>query len=581
MRDLEAQLIGTRRVLTAFCDIASALAAPADADRLLGLALDRASALLDADRATLYLIDDATGELVSKLVVGGGEQTIRLAVGQGIAGAVVQTGKPIRVADAYTDDRFNRSWDGKTGYRTRSILAVPMKNHVGQTIGVLQVLNKREGKPFTDEDENLLGVLAMQAAISIDNVKLYLAVVEKNNVLAQVRHTLERKVDFLNLLFELESTMSRATDQRSLVQPLLGLTVAATRTQAGAVFLLDQGGTQHNLFVFKREAPNTVTEYLVDHVMGAFLQAIQQKGPVSIEQVRRRSKATAEQSLMGLHARSVLAVPMLSEEGDAFGALVLYDREDEAPFTEDDQELLRLVAANASTAISLLRSRESQRVSDRLSTIGRLLSNVLHDLKTPMAVISGYVQLMATTESAEQRKSYSELVLKQFDHITAMQREVLAFARGERTLLVSKVYLQKFFDELRLQMEKELEGRGIELQMELRDRGTARFDQAKVMRALHNLARNALDAMTAGGLLRIEIDRDTEGLVLRVSDTGPGIPEQIRGKLFRSFVTADKANGTGLGLAIVKKIAEEHGGKIDVTSSPTGSTFTLHIPQTG
>jgi len=198
-----------------------------------------------------------------------------------------------------------------------------------------------------------------------------------------------------------------------------------------------------------------------------------------------------------------------------------------------------------------------------------------------MAVISGYVQLMATTESAEQRKSYSELVLKQFDHITAMQREVLAFARGERTLLVSKVYLQKFFDELRLQMEKELEGRGIELQMELRDRGTARFDQAKVMRALHNLARNALDAMTAGGLLRIEIDRDTEGLVLRVSDTGPGIPEQIRGKLFRSFVTADKANGTGLGLAIVKKIAEEHGGKIDVTSSPTGSTFTLHIPQTG
>ncbi|PKN31526.1 MAG: hypothetical protein CVU63_23475, partial [Deltaproteobacteria bacterium HGW-Deltaproteobacteria-20] len=81
--ELEEQLVSTRRVLEAFRDIASALAAPVDADRLLGLVLERASALLDADRATLYLIDDATGELVSKLVIGGGEQTIRLAVGQG------------------------------------------------------------------------------------------------------------------------------------------------------------------------------------------------------------------------------------------------------------------------------------------------------------------------------------------------------------------------------------------------------------------------------------------------------------------------------------------------------------------
>jgi signal transduction histidine kinase/putative methionine-R-sulfoxide reductase with GAF domain len=577
--ELEEQLVSTRRVLEAFRDIASALAAPVDPDSLLGLVLERASALLDADRATLYLIDDATGELVSKLVVGGGEQTIRLAVGQGIAGTVVQAGKAIRVPDAYEDNRFSRGWDGKTGYRTRSILAVPMKNHVGQTIGVLQVLNKRNGKTFTDEDESLLGALATQAAISIDNVKLYLAVVEKNNVLAQVRRKLERKVDFLNLLFELESAMARAVDQRQLVQSLLGLTVAATRTKAGSALLLDPDGLHHPVFVYRQDVPGVLAEHAIDRPIGTFLQTIRQAGPVCMHDVRRRTKATAELSLIGVRARSILAVPMLSEQGEAFGALVLYDREDGSSFTDDDRELLRLVAANASTAISLLRSRESQRVSDRLSTIGRLLSSVLHDLKTPMAVISGYVQLMASTENAEQRRSYSELVLKQFDHITAMQREVLAFARGERTLLVSKVYLQKFFDELRVQLERELEGRGVKLELELRDRGTARFDQAKVTRALHNLARNALDAMGTGGTLRIVVDRDAESLVVRVSDTGPGIPEQIRGKLFESFVTAEKTEGTGLGLAIVKKIVEEHGGRVDVSSSSQGAEFTLRLPQ--
>lgn len=577
--ELEEQLANTRRVLEAFRDIASALASPGDPDRLLGLVLSRASELLAADRATLYLIDDATGDLVSRLVEGGCEQTIRLTVGQGIAGAVVATGKAIRVPDAYEDNRFSRGWDGRTGYRTRSILAVPMKNHVGQTIGVLQVLNKRNDEAFTDEDEGLLAALATQAAIAIDNVKLYLAVVEKNTDLAKVRRKLERKVDFLNLLFELESAMARAGDQDQLVRALLESTVNATQTKAGAALLLDPDGSDHQLFAFRMDLPHALRKLHVDRPMGSLARAIREAKPVCLKDARR-SKATQELSVMELQARAILAVPMLSEDAEAFGALALYDREDGSPFTDDDRELLRLVAANASTAISLLRSRESQRVSDRLSTIGRLLSSVLHDLKTPMAVISGYVQLLATTEDGERRKAYSELVLKQFDHITAMQKEVLAFARGERTLLVSKVYLQKFFDEFRAHMDAELEGRGVKLELELRDRGTARFDQAKMTRALHNLSRNAVDAMgSLGGTLRIVVDREDGELVFRVRDTGPGIPEQIRDKLFDYFVTADKAEGTGLGLAIVKKIVEEHGGRVDVSTSSEGAEFTVRLPQ--
>ncbi|MFW5740255.1 MAG: GAF domain-containing protein [Myxococcota bacterium] len=576
--ELEEKLVSTRRALAAFRDVATALASPTDLDTLLELVLARAAEVLDADRATLYLLDDTSGDLVSRLVVGGRVQTIRMAVGQGIAGAVVQTGKAIRVPDAYDDSRFNRGWDGKTGYRTRSILAVPMKNHLRQTIGVLQVLNKRADEAFTEEDEGLLHALATQAAISIDNVKLYLSALEKNRVLAQTQRMLERKVDFLNLLFELESAMARAATQEQLVYALLELTVSATRTKAGAALLLEPDAPQHLLFAY--QADGGLSSHAIDRPSGTLATAMRDAGPVVLEGLRRRSKATAELAVMNMRARSILTVPMLTEEGDAFGALALYDREDGTPFTDDDVELLRLVAANASTAISLLRSRESQRVSDRLSTIGRLLSSVLHDLKTPMAVISGYAQLLAITDDPEQRKAYSELILKQFDHITAMQKEVLAFARGERTLLARKIYLQKFFDEFRAQMEKELEGRRVKLELDLRDRGTARFDQAKMTRALHNLARNAVDAMgSRGGTLRIVVDREQSDLVLRVRDTGPGIPKEIEGKLFNYFVTAEKAEGSGLGLAIVKKIVEEHGGRVDVSSSAKGAEFTVRLPQ--
>ncbi|MCU0690630.1 MAG: HAMP domain-containing histidine kinase, partial [Polyangiaceae bacterium] len=208
------------------------------------------------------------------------------------------------------------------------------------------------------------------------------------------------------------------------------------------------------------------------------------------------------------------------------------------------------------------------------------LSGVIHDLKTPMSVISGYAQLLATTDDPEQRKSFADLVLKQVDHVTAMQKEVLAFARGERTLLVTKVYVQKFFEEIRAQIERELEGRPVTLHLELHDRGTARFDEAKMTRALHNLVRNSLDAMgRQGGRLTLVVERHGDELVIRVRDTGPGIPREIQSSLFQYFVTADKARGTGLGLAIVRKIAEEHGGNVSFVSLSEGVEFVLRIPQ--
>jgi signal transduction histidine kinase len=199
-------------------------------------------------------------------------------------------------------------------------------------------------------------------------------------------------------------------------------------------------------------------------------------------------------------------------------------------------------------------------------------------------VISGYVQLMQQAESKEQRDEYAELVLKQFDHISAMQREVLEFARGEKNVLVRKVYLQKFWSDIKASLEPQLARYGVDLVIELEDRGTARFDEGKITRVVHNLARNAAEAMSdKGGKLTIKITREKDppdnAIVMTFTDTGPGIPKEIEHRVFQSFVTSGKKGGTGLGLAIVKKIAQEHGGEITVHSSSRGATFKLRLPQ--
>jgi signal transduction histidine kinase len=244
--------------------------------------------------------------------------------------------------------------------------------------------------------------------------------------------------------------------------------------------------------------------------------------------------------------------------------------------------LLELIAANASTAVLLQLSREAREHEERLTTIGRLLSSVIHDLKTPLSVISGYVQLMQASKKPRERRGYAGLILRQFDLIGAMQREVLEFARGEKSVLVRKVYLQKFFEDVRAQLEGDLARRGIELVVDLQERGTARFDEGKILRVVHNLARNAAEAMESGGgkfVVKVTRDKHDGALLMTFSDTGPGIPKEIEHRLFQSFVTSGKEGGTGLGLAIVKKIAEEHGGSIAVQTSSRGATFKLRIPQ--
>jgi adenylate cyclase len=111
--------------------------------------------LLDAERGTLFLLDDARGELWSKVATteGGPMFEIRIPRRSGIAGAVAESGESLNIPDAYEDPRFDRSVDEASGFRTRSVLCLPLKDQKGGVLGVAQILNKRGGKPFDESDE--------------------------------------------------------------------------------------------------------------------------------------------------------------------------------------------------------------------------------------------------------------------------------------------------------------------------------------------------------------------------------------------------------------------------------------------
>ena len=158
--------------LTALLEVGKAMASERNLDRLLQLILGEVTKVMEAERSSLFLVDKERNELWSKIAQGLEVREIRLKIGMGISGYVAQTGKIINIPDAYADPRFNQETDRRTGFHTRNILCTPMQNKHNEVIGVLQVLNKKDGV-FTAEDEDLILALSSQAAVAVENAILY------------------------------------------------------------------------------------------------------------------------------------------------------------------------------------------------------------------------------------------------------------------------------------------------------------------------------------------------------------------------------------------------------------------------
>jgi signal transduction histidine kinase len=589
IQGLREQLDLEHSKLLALQDIGAASGTILDIDELLTLIANRITRVMEADRTTIYILDDDGKHLVSRVAEGAQRYEFRLDVGSGIAGQCVKTGQVINIEDVYRDPRFDPAWDIKTGYRSRTMLCAPMRNRTGGRLGVVQCLNKRNDV-FNVEDEAMLSALASQAAVAIENGKFFVATVQKNMELLQTKQQLEKKVQELDVLMEIARVSASAQRLDDLLEGVLTRAVAAIEVEAGSILIADGDGDLRFRCAVGG-APDAVKGLRIPLGTGICGWVAVNRAPRFVNDVRGKGDGGATEHLaaiadrVGYHPRSVLAVPLFWEGG--VGALELLNKhKGKTPFSDDDVRFATLIASHISSAISIATARERRDQEERLSTIGQLLSSVLHDLKTPMAVIAGYTRELVEADERELRERFSKSVLRQVELINAMTRETIAFARGDRSLWVRKVYLKQFFEELADQLQHELSGKGIKIELELEDKGVARFDQHKIQRAVHNLARNAAEAIgppharKRGEKFVIGVSRRDDGaIVFTFKDDGPGIPDAIRHKLFDSFTTHGKEGGTGLGLAIVKKVAEDHGGTIEVESKPGETIFRMVLPQ--
>lgn len=556
--------------------VASAIGSSLHLDEVLHTVAEQVTAMLEAERSTVFLVEADTGALVARTIIGPEHGQLRLKPGQGVAGWVARTGKTVNVKDAYKDKRFDPSFDQASGFRTRSILCQPMVNYRGATTGVIQVINKIDRSYFTVEDEHLLSTIATQATISIENSKYYTDLHEANLSLQEAQENMKRNYGRLETLYNIQNQMTLTWESGPLIKGVLQEITAAVPVGIGAILLTKPAPA--SLYVWQRGVDGVTVHSPA--MPGGVLGKVAREGQGMRDGENGGGIWSILHPLLDVDVGCLVAEPLLRADGESVGSLCLGNRQGLLKFSAEDEQLVRIVARQVSTAMERLENHQQLTRENNLALIGQALSGVLHDFKSPMGIISGYVQLMADEEDPMKREGHARQVLNQFKHLNTMTQEVMAFARGETGLLKRNVYPTGFLKEMKEMLEQEFEGRPIELQIEDLTREKIKADEGKLKRLFFNVARNAREAMPGGGVFRIEA-RDVEGGVeFRLSDTGEGIPESIRENLFQSFVTTGKKDGTGLGLAIVKKIVDQHGGNIHFESTPgKGTTFIIRLPR--
>jgi signal transduction histidine kinase len=288
---------------------------------------------------------------------------------------------------------------------------------------------------------------------------------------------------------------------------------------------------------------------------------------------------------------------------DFFGEMAIYDpapRSARAASTQAtrlgrvDQEGFRRMIELAPLEISSNLTRETIRrlrrmdsllidelmEAERLSLVGTMASSIIHDFRNPMAVIQGAVQMLERRSEDPALTKYAGMIRRSVDRMMSMAHELLDYSRGVTSLDLRPVRVEELFEELEEQALHLLPASGIHVERDIGFTGSIMIDRNRFIRMLLNIIRNAAEAMGPAGVLRIGVARAGTEIRFTVEDTGGGIPEEILPTIFEPFVTHGKSGGTGLGMAIARAVADAHGGRITISSTPgVGTRVDISLPE--
>jgi signal transduction histidine kinase len=505
-----------------------------------------------------------------------------------IAGRSIIDMQPIQVADVQkAGDEFALGRQYATEIGCHTVLSVPLLRE-GRALGSITIL-RTEVRSFEHKHIALLSTFADQAAIAIENVRLFEAEQQRSQELNESLQQQTATADVLKVI-------SRSTfDLRTVLQTLVESAARFCDADKAHIIREKNGGFYTaEAYGYSREFMDYAKNILIKAERGtASGRALVEGQLVHIADVKADPEYTLVEAQRLGDYRTILCVPML-REGVPIGLLGL-TRSEVRPFTDKQIELVTTFADQAAIAIENVRLFEeiqdkSRQLEEASQHKSQFLANMSHELRTPLNAILGYTELMADGaygEPSEKMVGILQRLEANGKHLLGLINDVLDLSKieaGQLVLELSDYCIQDIAQTVRSTLEPLASDKKLAFKVEMASElPPGHGDGRRLTQVLINLVGNAIK-FTDAGEVAIKAEADNGSFHVSVRDTGPGISAADQAKLFQEFQQADNAitrkkGGTGLGLAISKRIVEMHGGRIWVESQPgQGSTFTFTLP---
>lgn len=555
--------------LAALYQVSQALGASLNLDETLRIVMDSAIRLTRAERGFLMLFDES-GELIFRLARDAHGEPLderQFEISRTVVHEVARTGTAVITTDARNDPRYALQ-DSVVQFALRSILAVPLKVR-GQIVGVLYVDNKARNALFTQAELELLAAFGGQAAVAIENARLY---TQTDQALAA------RVADLQTLqLFDRELNVAGFDPERVLMVAL-DWALKRSRAARGWIGLVAPGAAAPvQVLAGQGVAPGETFARGHPRLATALASGVPQRYP----------PAGNGEAASGAEAFAALVAPVQREGRPA--AVIVVERARPA-FSEAEAEFLARLADHAAVALENARLyAEVKQANDAKSEFVRTVS---HELKIPMTSIKGYTDLLKMVGPlTPQQEQFVGIIRSNVERMSLLVSDLADIARIETGRLMIEtraVDLRQLLPEalghLRALMEAKQQTLAVEVPAGL---PPVRSDEARLAQIVTNLVSNAHKYSPSG--TQITVAAAVEGQVVRlcVSDQGPGIVPADEARLFTQFFRSEdplvrEQPGWGLGLHITKRLVELLGGEIRVETTPgQGSTFSFTMPANG
>lgn len=562
--------------LAALFEVSSQLGKTLDLAQVLNQVMDSIIQLTGAERGFLMLYDETSGELSPRAARNVGQESIQgdaMNISRTVIERAIASGEGILTSNAQEDARFSAQ-TSVVGYQLLSIMCAPLKAH-GRTLGAVYVDNRLFSGVFNSEDLGLLVTFANQAAIAIENARLF----------TQTDQALARRVEELSLFQRIDQQLNKSLELNRVLSLALNWSIALTNADGGSIGLFEETKDEERkqflrLLVYRGAEENSESR-IVEMNHPVINEVLSAKRSVLTHNV------TEGQSIDGTPALVQLAVP-IQQDGEIAGLITLETQHSKEMIREDVTFVERL-ADRAAVAIKNARLYEAiQAANDAKS---EFVSLVAHELRVPMTSIKGYTDLINSGMAGElndMQKQFLDVIRRNLDRMSALITDLADINRiesGRMQFNFKEFELRDIIADVTGSLSERIEARKQTIAVQVDEGVTAVYaDPTRIGQVLTNLVSNANKYTSEGGHIEVNVTSGSTHAIVAIKDNGLGISEEDQEKLFTQFFRSEshavrEQPGWGLGLSIVRKMVEAQNGEIDFDSElDKGSTFTFTIP---